>query len=76
MEVNLTENMLVNLYENLSCKIVNDLSKKYNKKEKLIKIMIEMARSNGYNILEAKELINEYEKKKKIIYKIHINSNL
>lgn len=64
MQVNLTEDMLVNLYENLSSKIVNDLSKKYNKKEKLVKIMIEMARSNGYNILEAKELIKDYENKK------------
>lgn len=69
MEIDLTENMIVSLYESLSNKIVRELSKEYNKKENLIKVMLIMATNNGYNILEAKELIKEYESSKKIIHK-------
>ena len=65
MEIDLTENMIVSLYESLSNKIVKDLSKKFNKREKLVKVMIAMATNNGYNLLEAKELIQEYENNKK-----------
>lgn len=69
MEIDLTENMIVSLYESLLNKIVRELSKEYNKKENLIKVMLIMATNNGYNILEAKELIKEYESSKKIIHK-------
>ena len=40
--------------------IVEELSKKINKKEKLILKMIEKCEDFGYNIEEAKEIIEEY----------------
>lgn len=67
MTINLTEEMLVDMYEEIYNKIVRELSKKYNKKELLIKIMIERTRIDGNNILEAKELIEEFESRKKVI---------
>lgn len=65
MQVELTDKLIVDLYENLSSKIVKSLSQSFNQKEKLIKLKIYLARTEGYNILEAKELINEYENNKK-----------
>lgn len=61
MHIDLTEKMIVELYESLSNKIVEDLGKKYNKKEKLIRLMINFAILEGYNVLEAKELIEQFE---------------
>lgn len=61
MQIDLTEKMIVELYESLSNKIVEDLGKKYNKKEKLIRLMINFAILEGYNVLEAKELIEQFE---------------
>ena len=51
MEIDLTENMIVSLYESLLNKIVRELSKEYNKKENLIKVMLIMATNNGYNMV-------------------------
>lgn len=65
MQVQLTDKMVVDIYENMSNRIVKKLSQKYNKKEILIKRMIEEARLQDYNILEAEELINEFENEKK-----------
>ena len=65
MQVELTDKLIVDLYENLSSKIVKSLSQSFDQKEKLIELKIYLARTEGYNILEAKELINEYENKKK-----------
>ena len=65
MQVELTDKLIVDLYENLSSKIVKSLSESFEQKEKLIELKIYLARTEGYNILEAKELINEYENNKK-----------
>lgn len=65
MQVELTDKRIVDLYENLSSKIVKSLSQSFNQKEKLIELKIYMARTEGYNILQAKELIKEYENNKK-----------
>ncbi len=65
MQVELTDKLIVDLYENLSSKIVKSLSQSFDQKEKLIELKIYLARTAGYNILEAKELINEYENNKK-----------
>ncbi len=65
MQVELTDKLIVDLYENLSSKIVKSLSQSFDQKEKLIELKIYLARTEGYNILEAKELINEYENNKK-----------
>lgn len=67
MQVELTDKLIVDLYENLSSKIVTSLSQNFDQKEKLIEIKIYLARTKGYNILEAKELIKEFENKKKFI---------
>ena len=64
MQVELTDKLIVDLYENLSSKIVKSLSESFEQKEKLIELKIYLARTEGYNILEAKELINEYENNK------------
>ncbi len=40
--------------------IVLELSKKYNKKEQMIRIMLEKCCDLGYNIKESKELIEIY----------------
>ena len=65
MQVELTDKLIVEFYENLSSKIVKSLSQSFDQKEKLIELKIYLARTEGYNILEAKELINEYENNKK-----------
>lgn len=65
MQVELTDKLVVDLYENLSSKIVKNLSQSFDQKEKLIELKIYLARTEGYNILEAKELIKEYENNKK-----------
>ncbi len=65
MQVELTDKLVVDLYENLSSKIVKSLSQSFDQKEKLIELKIYLARTEGYNILEAKELIKEYENNKK-----------
>lgn len=65
MQVELTDKLIVDLYENLSSKIVKSLSESFEQKEKLIELKIYLARTEGYNILEAKALINEYENNKK-----------
>lgn len=65
MQVELTDKRIVDLYENLSSKIVKSLSQSFNQKEKLIELKIYLARTEGYNILQAKELIKEYENNKK-----------
>ena len=65
MQVELTDKLIVDLYENLSSKIVKSLSQSFDQKEKLIELKIYLARTEGYNIFEAKELINEYENNKK-----------
>lgn len=58
--VEVTEKSIVEIYEILSKNIVNELSTKYKKNSKLIRIMIETARMNGFNLLEAKEFIKEF----------------
>ena len=42
--------------------IVLELSKKYNKKEQMIKIMLEKCCDLGYNLKEGKELIEIFFK--------------
>lgn len=42
--------------------IVLELSKKYNKKEQMIRIMLEKCCDLGYNVKESKELIEIYFK--------------
>ena len=42
--------------------IVLELSKKYNKKEQMIKIILEKCCDLGYNVKESKELIEIYFK--------------
>lgn len=42
--------------------IIEELSKKYNKKKQVIKIMIEKCESLGYNIQESKEIVDIFLK--------------
>lgn len=60
MQIDLTEKMIVTLHEELSDKIKRDLVKKYNEEEKVIEVMMEYSRRDGYDILETRELINEF----------------
>lgn len=40
--------------------IIKELSKKYNKKEKIIEIMLEKSMNLGYDVIESKENIEEF----------------
>ena len=42
--------------------IVKELSKKYNKKEQMIQIMLEKCKNSNYNIKESKEIIEDFFK--------------
>lgn len=43
--------------------VIKELSEKYHKKEKLIRIMVEKCKSLGYNIQEAKGMIENFYQK-------------
>lgn len=45
--------------------VMKELSKKYNKKEKIIKIMLEKSIALGYDIVKSKENIIKFMKSKK-----------
>lgn len=42
--------------------VIKELSKKYNKKKKVIKILLEECNSFGYNIKESIEIVIEFFK--------------
>lgn len=57
------EELLMKVTKDIIRDIVLELSKKYNKKEQMIRIMLEKCCDLGYNIKESKELIEIYFKK-------------
>lgn len=50
----------MNIVEN---EVIRELSEKYHKKEKLMRIMVEKCKKVGYNIQESKQIIMEFYKK-------------
>lgn len=56
------EGLLMKETKDIIKDIVLELSKKYNKKEQMIKIMIEKCCDLGYNLKESKELIEIFFK--------------
>lgn len=56
------EELLMEVTKDIIRDIVLELSKKYNKKEQMIRIMLEKCCDLGYNIKKSKELIEIYFK--------------